>query len=248
MKVLSTTSFIAVLGLATSALAQTPAPQTQKPTTSDPSAASSPHQRESTRTGTAEAPATGSPEAAGASSPHQREATNTAGGTGTKMANRGEGATAEPETPKTFVSKAAQDGMTEVELGKLAATKAQSPEVKKFADRMVKDHGKANMELETIAKAKSLQVPKKLDAEHQSMVDELSGKSGAEFDASYSQHMAAAHGKAVALFESGSRLSDAELAAFAKKTLPTLKEHKQMADSLKMGTRAADAGGATSTR
>jgi putative membrane protein len=247
MKILATTSFIAMLGLAASTLAQTPAPQTN-PSTSNPAGASSPHQRESTGTSTAEAPATGSPEASGASSPHQREATYGAGDSSTRMANRDDRTAAAPETPKTFVTKAAQDGMTEVELGKLALGKAQSAEVKEFADRMVKDHGKANMELETIAKSKSLQVPKKLDAQHQSMVDELSGKSGAEFDSAYSQHMAVAHRKAVALFESASRLDDGELAAFAKKTLPTLKEHKQMADSLKRGTRAASVDGATSPR
>jgi len=246
MKILATTSFIAMLGLATSTLAQTPTPEKANPSTSDPAAASSPHQRESTGAATPEAPATGSPEASSASSPHQRDATHGAGSTSTKMANRGDGTTAEPETPKTFVDKAAQDGMTEVELGKLALRKAQSAEVKKFADRMVKDHGKANMEIETIAKSKSLQVPKKLDGEHQSLVDELTAKSGAEFDSAYSQHMAAAHGKAVALFEGASRLNDAELASFAKKTLPTLQEHKQMADSLKMGTRAASAAGASS--
>jgi putative membrane protein len=140
------------------------------------------------------------------------------------------------ETPQWFVSTAAQDGMMEVELGDLASAKAQTAEVKKFADRMVTDHSKANSELEGIAKAKSLQVPTKLDAQHQSMVDKLSAKSGAEFDAAYMHHMAAAHAKAVALFERASRLNDTELAGFAKKTLPTLKAHKQMADSLNTGT------------
>jgi putative membrane protein len=221
MNIVSTASFVVALGLATSTLAQAPAPQTTNPSTTNP---------------------------AGASSPHQRDATHTPGETSTKMANRGDAASAGPETPKTFVNKAAQDGMTEVELGKLALSKGQSAEVKKFADRMVKDHGKANMELETIAKSKSLMVPRKLDAEHQSMVDELRGKAGADFDSAYSQHMAAAHGKAVALFESASRLNDGELASFARRTLPTLKEHKQMADALKMGTRSASAGSATPTR
>jgi putative membrane protein len=193
MRVLSTISFIALLGVATSTLAQAP----------DAS---------------------------------------------TRVANRGDSTMTEPATPKTFVSKAAQDGMTEVELGKLAASKAQSAEVKQFGQRMVKDHGKANSELEAIAKAKSLQVPKKLDAEHQSMVDELTGKSGAEFDSAYSHHMAAAHGKAVALFESASQLDDSELAAFAKKTLPTLKEHKQMADKLQSSTRSTSTSSSSKTR
>ena len=133
---------------------------------------------------------------------------------------------------ETFVSKAALDGMTEVELGKVASAKSQNPEVKKFADRMVKDHGQANAELQAIAKAKNVPLPKKLDAEHQSLVDNLKGKSGAEFDSSYAQHMASDHAEAITLFEDATKLGDQEFAAFAKKTLPTLREHKRMADRL----------------
>src|SRR5690349_21870688 len=48
--------------------------------------------------------------------------------------------------PKTFVMKAAQDGMTEVEVGKIALAKSQDPSIRSFAQRMVKDHGKANDE------------------------------------------------------------------------------------------------------
>ena len=40
------------------------------------------------------------------------------------------------------------------------------------------------------------------------------------------------HNKAIALFESATKASDPDLAGFAKKTLPTLKEHKQMAEKL----------------
>lgn len=145
------------------------------------------------------------------------------------------------ETPQSFVNKAAQDGMTEVTLGKLAASKAQSPDVKKFGDRMVQDHGKANTELQALAKAKGLQVPSKLDAEHQSMVDMLSSKTGADFDSSYAQHMSTDHSEAIKLFESTSHMSDSDVAAFAKKTLPTLREHKRLADGLSGGARAGSA-------
>jgi hypothetical protein len=42
-----------------------------------------------------------------------------------------------------FVMDPAMDGMTEVELGKLAREKASNPKVKAFGHRMVTDHGKA---------------------------------------------------------------------------------------------------------
>jgi putative membrane protein len=146
--------------------------------------------------------------------------------------------------PATFVKKAAQDGMTEVEVGKVALAKSSDPSVRSFAQRMVTDHGKANAELSTIAEAKGIDVPKELDAEHQRMVDALAAKSGSEFDRQYSQHMNMDHRKAIELFENASRSSDADLARFAKKTLPTLRQHKQLAEKLPgKPTSAPSAGG-----
>ena len=142
-----------------------------------------------------------------------------------------EGARPAP-TSTEFVGKAAQGGMTEVALGKLALAKSQDPAVQKFAQRMITDHGKANSELATLAKSKGIDAPKKLDAPHAAMVESLESKNGAAFDEAYSQHMNMDHSKAIDLFESQANGEDAELAGFARKTLPTLKEHKEMAEQL----------------
>jgi putative membrane protein len=138
--------------------------------------------------------------------------------------------------PGMFVKKAALGGMTEVELGKLAQSMAQDSSVRKFADQMVKDHGKANMELATLAKSKGLPVPTALDAEHQAVVQKLKSKSGADFDAAYSKQMMEDHDKTIALFKGAANSSDHDLAAFAEKTLPTLEEHKDKADELPSGS------------
>lgn len=135
-------------------------------------------------------------------------------------------------SPAVFVSKAAQDGMTEVELGKVALDKSKDAKVREFAQRMVTDHGKANRELASIAKQKGLEAPKELDTEHQAMVRKLESQDGEAFDVEYSRHMNMDHSKAIELFEATTRSSDPDLAGFAKKTLPTLKEHKQMASKL----------------
>jgi putative membrane protein len=137
-----------------------------------------------------------------------------------------------PPAPTIFVEKAAQDGMTEVELGKVALAKSQNAEVRDFAQRMVTDHGKANQELAALAKQKGIEAPRKLDSEHQAMVQMLEAKSGAAFDNEYSRHMNMDHTKAITLFEAASKSSDADFAGFAKKTLPTLKEHKKLASRL----------------
>jgi putative membrane protein len=137
-----------------------------------------------------------------------------------------------PPAPTVFVTKAAQAGMTEVELGKIALGKSKNAEVREFAQRMVTDHGKANKELAAIAKTKGIEAPKKLDTEHADMVRKLQAQDGAAFDVEYSRHMNMDHDKALALFEAESKASDADLSGFAEKTLPTLKEHKQMAGKL----------------
>ncbi len=156
-----------------------------------------------------------------------------AGVSGTALAAEGAGKAPAP----MFVEKAAQGGMTEVALGKLALAKSQNAEIKMFAQRMVTDHGKANTELATIAQSKGLEAPKKLDAQHAAMVEELEAKDGAGFDEAYSQHMNMDHAKAISLFESAASSEDADIAGFARKTLPTLKEHKAMAEKLPSKSR-----------
>ena len=54
----------------------------------------------------------------------------------------------------TFIKEAAVGGMAEVELGKLAAEKGSSEQVKEFGQRMQKDHSKANENLKSIAAKK----------------------------------------------------------------------------------------------
>jgi putative membrane protein len=134
--------------------------------------------------------------------------------------------------PASFVKMAAQAGMTEVEAGKIALAKSQDPQIRSFAERMVADHGKANTELADLAKTKGIDAPRRLDSDHRAMLDSLQAKSGPAFDAAYSQHMNMDHTKAIALFEGASKSADADFAGFARKTLPTLKEHKQLAAGL----------------
>jgi putative membrane protein len=130
----------------------------------------------------------------------------------------------------SFVMKAAGAGMIEVELGQLALKQANNAEVKQFAQRMVDDHTKANQELTQYAQSKNITHPAGLDDSQKKMVDKMSKLSGAEFDREYMSLMVKDHEKAVALFEKESTEGkDQELKTWASNTLPTLKEHLQMA-------------------
>jgi len=60
---------------------------------------------------------------------------------------------------KTFMMNAAKGGMMEVEMGKMAAQSGQNADVKKFGNRMVTDHSKANGELMALAKEEGVALP-----------------------------------------------------------------------------------------
>jgi putative membrane protein len=132
-----------------------------------------------------------------------------------------------------FVTTAAEDGMTEVELGKIAQQNASSAEVKQFGQRMVDDHSKANQELEGIVTKLGMTSPKSPNSKQQGDIKKFSKLTGEKFDREYAEDMVKDHEKAVSLFEKQAKSGDSpELKDFASKTLPTLQEHLKMARAL----------------
>lgn len=129
-----------------------------------------------------------------------------------------------------FVQESALGGMAEVAAGNLAIERAQNPDVKEFGRRMVQDHSKANDELKQLAARKGWSVPTELDPKHKAMVDHFSALSGAEFDREYAKEMVKDHDHDVKVFEAYARKGDdPDLKSWATQTLPTLREHQQMA-------------------
>ena len=137
-----------------------------------------------------------------------------------------------------FMTEAAQGGMMEVELGKLAASKAQNPEVKAFGQRMVVDHGKAGDELKALAAKKNIKLPTELSGGMKETIDRLSKLSGAEFDKEYVKLMVADHDADVEAFQNqADDAEDPDVKAFAAKYTPILKSHyetiKSISDKMK---------------
>jgi putative membrane protein len=132
-----------------------------------------------------------------------------------------------------FVRKAAQGGMAEVELGKLAEQRAVNPEVKKFAERMVTDHTKANDQLKEVASSKNITLPQSLGASDEATKNKLSSLSGDAFDKAYMSDMVKDHTKDVAEFrDESSSAIDPAVKNFAAETLPTLESHLKEAKSI----------------
>jgi putative membrane protein len=142
------------------------------------------------------------------------------------------------KTPSTtdadFYTKAGYAGIAEVELSKLALTKSQNAEIKKFAQKMVDDHTKAATALQDLATKKGKVLPADMDSSHKSTLEKLKGLSGADFDKAYVDAMVEDHEDAVDLFENESEDgTDADSKAFAAKTLPTLKSHLDAINGIK---------------
>jgi putative membrane protein len=141
-------------------------------------------------------------------------------------------------TTADFVKEVAISDMFEIESSKLAQDKGNAPE-KTFASQMVTDHTKTSTELKGMVssgKVKS-ELPTALDSSHQSKLDKLKSESGKDFSSDFDSIQVSAHKDAVSLFQRYAKSGDnADLKAWAGKTLPALKHHLEMAQNLKKKT------------
>ena len=134
---------------------------------------------------------------------------------------------------RNFIVKAAEGGKEEVELGRLAQSKASNEAIKRFAQRMVEDHGNANKELMELAANKGVKLDDKAPKKH-SMMDRLSRLQGADFDREYVKEMVKDHKKDVAEFRRmHSGAVDPNLKAWIDKTLPTLEDHLKTIEGIR---------------
>jgi putative membrane protein len=137
-------------------------------------------------------------------------------------------------TTEDFVMQASASDMFEIESSKLALQKGDD-QTKAFAQQMVTDHEKTSTELKALlsgAKVKGNPVTA-LTKDHKEEVDKLAKLSGAEFKEEYFDDQVDAHEDAVDLFKRYAEGGEnAELKAWAAKTLPALEHHYKMAQDL----------------
>jgi putative membrane protein len=125
----------------------------------------------------------------------------------------------------------AQANMAEVAAGKIALEKSANADVKKFAQTMIDDHGKALDSVTEVAKAKQVTLPAEPDAAHKAMAAQLQKLSGDAFDKAYMKQAGVAdHSKVHAkLMKDEKAAKDPDVKALAAKMLPTVASHLDMA-------------------
>lgn len=135
---------------------------------------------------------------------------------------------------KQFINKALVGNTTEVMMAELALKKGESPDVKEFAEMMIKDHKQANSELSEIDDAHGSSVPSpNPTAEDKALYAQMSSLSGTAFDAAYIKHAVSDHETDVKEYkEAKGEVQDKMLMDYVDKTLPVIEGHLKHAQSL----------------
>lgn len=136
---------------------------------------------------------------------------------------------------KSFLKDAAEGGNAEISASRIAAAQSANADVKTFAQQMVDDHGKVGAELKGLAEQKGVKVSDTPSATKKVEIKMLSERKGASFDQHYADAIGVkAHQDTIKLFQKEvDKGSDADVKAWASKTLPALQHHLEMAQALK---------------
>jgi len=153
------------------------------------------------------------------------------------------------EKDKKFLTDASEGGLMEVQMAQKAQQQASSQAVKDFARQLEQDHTNANKQLTDIATQRNVSLPTTPMANnHQQAMDKLTKLTGADFDKQYIKMMIKDHKKDIKEFESEANNGmDTSLKNFASSTLPTLRNHLQMAEQIDKGGSATTKATANTT-
>ena len=137
------------------------------------------------------------------------------------------------------MKQVAQANLNEIAAGKKGAEKAQSPDVKSFAQKMVDDHTKMFEDLRALAKTKGVALPQDANMKDLAQMKMIERKSGAEFDKDYMEHMVKDHEKDLKDLENlVAKVKDAQFKAALQKATPKIKEHLELAQRLSKSAAA----------
>lgn len=140
---------------------------------------------------------------------------------------------------EAFLKMAAEANMTEAHVGQVAAQQGTLQGVKDLGQTMVTDHTDAYQELTELADKLGVTIPKGIDIAKDRAIERLIHMKGASFDRDFARLEVASHREAIAAFQRESEHGDnADIRAYAKKTIPVLEKHLHMAEEiLKTGPR-----------
>lgn len=161
-------------------------------------------------------------------SPSQQQPSATVGSPGATAP------TAQNFGDQAFVSKAMEGGMAEVELGKLAADKSQSQDVKQFAQKMINDHSQMGDKwFKPVAQQLGVSEPKGPSKKDKKLIEKLQGLSGQQFDTEYIQAMVKDHKEDLKEFQNESQAAqDPNVKQIAEQGSKVISQHLQIIEQI----------------
>jgi putative membrane protein len=142
---------------------------------------------------------------------------------------------------KSFLEDAAKRSMSDTQLADLAASRAASEDTKQLAQRIKADHQKIADELKTLAEKKGVKLPLVVDKSQQHTAEKLAKLQGNDFDKELATELKKDQKDAVDDFEKRARKADdADVKAWAQKSLDTLREDLKMAEDVEGKEKAGE--------
>jgi len=133
--------------------------------------------------------------------------------------------------------------LMEIEMGKMANTKATRPAIKRYGQTLAADHQKADREVLALARARGATLPEHAtpvdDAEQEQMnqdmatMNHVKSLTGSAFDQAFLAMMVDGHARALAKVDAGATATtDAKVKALLLKIKPALQKHHDRAKEL----------------
>ena len=142
------------------------------------------------------------------------------------------------EESTSFLVNGANAGMAEVQLGELAQRKAMNQQVKDFGSMIEHNHNVANDQVRALAVQRNVTLPATVGDEKRNEIDDLSRKSGADFDKAFLRAIVKGHNQAIDLFGKASdKVKDTEVKTFVDNTLPKLRNYLDSAKAIQKALR-----------
>lgn len=138
-----------------------------------------------------------------------------------------------------FTRIACQSGITQLQLGKLAAKNSQNLAVRNLGRRLVSEHSEIERDLGRLCARKGIAPEADLELASQTSLEKLAGLFGSDFDRAFKETVIKHHETTIESFEKQrSQGTDPELKAFTERHLPRLCEHLTAARALTIGQQA----------
>lgn len=138
---------------------------------------------------------------------------------------------AQSMSPAAFVTQATSSNMLEIQSSHLAMERSRQEQVRRYAEKMIDDHGIAAERMKSAAMGQS--IPDNMSKLHIEALEQLRLANDDQFDARYLEMQVQAHEDAVLLYEQYAATGEQEsLKQYAQQMLPALREHLQSVQAL----------------